>query len=486
MKSGRVLAVDLGASSGRVYSATVTSESIDLDEVSRFPNGPLRRDRELHWDFDRLWREIKASIAVAATESLDSIGIDSWAVDYGLVRNDGDLIAAPFHYRDERTIPIREALIREEGAQKLYERSGIALLTINTLYQLLADRNSGILDHASRALMIPDLISQMLTGEEGSEVTNASTTQMLRVDGTWDVELMKRQGLSPGLFAPLRTPGDESGFIRPKILKELGLSGRYRVTAVASHDTASAVAAVPARSSDFAYISCGTWSLVGVELDHVVTSPDALAAGFSNERGLGGRVRFLRNVMGFWLLQESVKTWERAGERINLDELMASAAMALPLRSIFDPDELQFLPPGDMPARIAAACRRRGEPESLDHGTLARSILESLALAYRRTLEAAQDITGRSVRVVHIVGGGCHNRLLCQMTADACGVVVVAGPAEASAVGNALVQAQALGVIDEGPEAIRRFVTQHFPLDLYEPNTSASNNYEAAARRMIA
>jgi rhamnulokinase len=216
-----------------------------------------------------------------------------------------------------------------------------------------------------------------------------------------------------------------------------------------------------------------------------VTSPEALAAGFTNERGLHGKIRFLRNVMGFWLLQQSIRQWELAGVRVDMDELMVAASLAAPLRSIFDPDEPEFLAPGDMPARIAAACRRCGEPEPLDRGSVARSILESLALAYRRTLEAAQEITGTTIGVVHVVGGGCHNRLLCQMTADACDVAVIAGPAEASAVGNAMVQAQTLGVIDTGPQALRQFVTERFPLDVFAPNASLRSRYEAASRRVI-
>jgi rhamnulokinase len=485
VKRARVVAVDLGASSGRVYAAEIGSTEMRLFETARFTNGGIRLAGRLYWDLPRLYQGTLDGFAIAATGGpVDSLGIDSWAVDYGLLRADGTLLAQPFHYRDLRTVATHEALIRSMGAQELYDRSGIALNPINTLYQLLADRDSGLLDLAARALLIPDLLSWLLTGEQGTEETNASTTQLLSVDGSWDKELMDRLGLPTDLFAPLRAPGSQAGLIRPDILADLGLTGPFPVTVVASHDTASAVAAVPARHAEFAYLSCGTWSLVGVELDHPVIGVAARQSGFTNELGLGGTNRFLRNIMGLWLLQESIRTWQVAGIRADLPELNAAAAAAMPLRSVIDPDEPGFLPPGDIPARIAAACRRRGEPEPRDPGEVTRCILESLALAYSRAIEDAQDLSGHPVRVIHLVGGGVHNQLLCQMTADACGRPVVAGPREAAAIGNALVQAQSLGVIEDGPTALRRFVADHTSLDYYQPDPAATARYAAAAGRL--
>jgi rhamnulokinase len=485
MRTARVVAVDLGASSGRVYAVGIGPDGMRLAESARFANGGIAVDGGLRWDLPRLYAGILRGLATAAGSGpVDSLGIDSWAVDYGVLGADGALLALPFHHRDPRTIGPHRAALAAVGADEMYDRSGIALHHFNTLYQLLADRDSGLLDGAARALLIPDLLTWMLTGEEGTEQTNASTTQLLGVDGTWDDALLARLGLPLRLFAPLRPPGSPAGVIRPAALADLGVAGPVPVTRVASHDTASAVAAVPARSDRFAYISCGTWSLVGVELDRPVIDAAARRAGFTNETGLGGTVRFLRNVMGLWLLQESVRTWQATGLDLPLPQLNAAAAAATPLRSLIDPDDEDFLVPGDMPTRIADACSRNGDPVPRDPAEFTRCILESLALAYRHSVAAAEALSGRAVDVIHLVGGGVHNRLLCQMTADACGRPVVAGPVEAAAIGNALVQAQALGVIDPDPAALRRFVADHVVLERYQPQPAFAAGYRRAAARL--
>jgi rhamnulokinase len=478
----RLVAVDLGASSGRVYAVDIGADHLDLSEVARFANGGVPVGDRLYWDILRLHRGVLDGLAAAGRGgTVDSVGIDSWAVDYGLLRADGTLLANPSHHRDTRTAATYRRVVDTLGSAALYERTGIALHPFNTLYQLVADRDSGLLALADRALLVPDLLSYWLTGEAGTEITNASTTQLLDATGSWDDDLAGRLDLPSRLFAPLRRPGDPAGSLSAGVRKDLLLPAPVAVTVVASHDTASAVVAVPAERADFAYLSCGTWSLVGLELDRPLVTPDARDAGFTNERGIDGTIRFLRNVMGLWLLQEAVRTWERAGPPVDLAALTAAAGAAPPLRSVIDPDLPDLLTPGDMPARVAAACRAVGQPVPRSAAETTRCILDSLVLAYRRAISHATALTGRPVGVVHLVGGGVHNRLLCQLTADACGLPVVAGPVEAAAIGNALVQARALGVLDGDLPALRRFVARHTILERYEPDPDSARRFDDAA-----
>ncbi|KAB8193289.1 rhamnulokinase [Nonomuraea phyllanthi] len=467
--SRRFAAVDLGASSGRVMLADL-SGGLELTEAHRFPNGPVRVADRLHWDVLGLYREILAGLRAAGPVS--SIGVDSWAVDYGLLDESGALLGNPVHYRDDRTRGVAERVAASVGAETLYDVSGLQVLPFNTVYQLLADR----LDGAATMLLIPDLIGYWLTGELGAEVTNASTTGLLDVrTRSWATPLIERLGLPAGLFAPLRQPGEMVGGLRRDVAAEIGWSAPLRT--VASHDTASAVAAVPASGPAFAYISCGTWSLAGVELTGPVLTPRSRAANFTNEAGIDGTVRYLRNVMGLWLLQECLRAWPGS----DLGELLKAAAGERPFAAVVNPDEPVFLPPGDMPARIAAECRRTGQRPPSSPAAYARCVLESLALGHRLAVRQAMELSGRDVEVVHLVGGGSRNELLCQWTADACGLPVVAGPAEATTFGNVLVQARAAGLVSDLAE-MRALVASSQPLRRYEPEGDARAWDEAAAR----
>ncbi|TDD49045.1 rhamnulokinase [Nonomuraea terrae] len=467
--SSRFAAVDLGASSGRVMLADL-SDGLTLTEVHRFPNGPVRAADRLYWDVLGLYREILAGLRDAGPVS--SVGVDSWAVDYGLLDESGALLGNPVHYRDDRTRGVAEQVAATVGAETLYDVSGLQVLPFNTVYQLLADR----LDGAAAMVLIPDLIGYWLTGELGAEVTNASTTGLLDVrTRSWALPLIERLGLPSGIFPPLRQPGESVGGMRRHVAAEIGWSAPVR--AVGSHDTASAVAAVPATGSSFAYISCGTWSLAGVELPEPVLTPESRAANFTNEAGIDGTVRYLRNVMGLWLLQECLRAWPGS----DLAELLAAAERERPFAAVVNPDEPVFLPPGDMPARIAAECRRTGQRPPASPAAYVRCVLESLALGHRRAVRQAMELSGRKVEVVHLVGGGSRNELLCRLTADACGLPVVAGPAEATALGNVLVQARAAGLVSDLAE-MRALVAATQPLRRYEPSGDPGAWDDAASR----
>ncbi|WP_346149322.1 rhamnulokinase family protein [Nonomuraea recticatena] len=441
----RFTAVDLGASSGRVMRAEISGGRVELVEAHRFPNRPVSVAGTLHWDVLGLYSQMLDGLRQAGP--VESIGIDSWAVDYGLLDGDGRLIGNPVHYRDARTSGYTERLDADR-----YEVNGLQFLPFNTLYQLLEDR----LDRAETLLMIPDLFAYWLTGVRGAELTNASTTGLFDVARRdWALPLIDRLGLPARIFPEISEPGSVVG----PVTAELGFD--TVVTRVASHDTASAVAAVPARTPDFAYISCGTWSLVGVELDSPVLSEESRAANFTNEAGIDGTIRYLRNVMGLWILQECLRAW---GES-DLEGLLQAAAHAKPGQMTIDPDDPAFLPPGDMPSRITAYCERTGQPAPADKPQAVRCILESLALAYQRAISDAARLSGREIDVVHLVGGGARNALLCQLTADATGLPVVAGPVEAAALGNVLVQARARGLAGD----LREFVRRSQPLRTYHP-----------------
>jgi rhamnulokinase len=444
-------AVDLGASSGRVIAVRIDGDRVSVDEIHRFANRPVRAAGTLHWDILALHQGMLDGLRLAGP--VDSIGIDSWAVDYGLLDGDGRLLGNPVHYRDGRTSGVAERMTGELGNAELYQVTGLQFLPFNTIYQLLAEP---LLDRAETLLMIPDLLTYWLTGSRGAEVTNASTTGLYDVrTGAWASGLATRLGIPSGVLPELRTPGSPSGTLRAEIAEETGLSQATPVTAVASHDTASAVAAVPSRTDRFAYISSGTWSLVGIELPRPVLSEESRLAGFSNETGLDGTIRYLRNVMGLWILQESLRTWGGA-DLPALPALLGAAEQAPPFQALIDPDDPAFLPPGDMPARIAAYCERTGQRPPDGRAATVRCVLESLALAYRRTIDDAVRLSGQEVEVVHLVGGGARNALLCQMTADATGLPVIAGPVEAAALGNALVQARAQGVVTDIRDLVRR------------------------------
>ncbi|MEV5879080.1 rhamnulokinase family protein [Streptomyces sp. NPDC052101] len=469
-------AVDLGASSGRVMVGRVGPDSLELSEAHRFPNRPVRLAEGLRWDVLGLYRGVLDGLRAAGR--VDSVGIDSWAVDYGLLDADGALLGNPVHYRDARTQGVAEKVWATVPPEELYAATGIQYAPFNTLCQLTAARSTIQLAKAERLLLIPDLLSYWLTGEQGTELTNASTTQLIDPrTRTWSYGIAERLGVDLGLFAPLRQPGDPAGVLRPQVLEETGLTGPVPVTAVGSHDTASAVAAVPATGERFAYICTGTWSLAGLELSAPVLTEASRVANFTNELGLDGTVRYLRNIMGLWLLQECQRAW---GET-DLGRLLREAGAVRALRSVVDAGDAAFLAPGRMPERIAEACRASGQPVPATRAEVTRCILDSLALAHRRAVADAQRLADHPVDVVHVVGGGTRNALLCQLTADACGLPVVAAATEAAALGNVLVQARAHGLAGD-LAAMRRLLTRTQPLTRYAPRGDDARWREAESR----
>jgi rhamnulokinase len=467
---GSVAAVDLGATSGRVVLGHVGHDELRLTDVARFANQPVRTLDGLHWSVLELYRDVVEGLAAAVRQEpqLASIGIDSWAVDYGLLR-DGRLLGSPYAYRDERNAAAVDVVHGVVGAEELYRLNGLQHLPFNTLFQLTADRTAGMLDLADSFLLLPDLLTFWLTGRSVAERTNASTTGLVGVEsGEWDSALIERLGLPAQIFRPLVDAGTDLGGLTASAVRGIGAT-RAQVTTVGSHDTASAVVAIPATRPDVAYISSGTWSLVGVELERPVLSEASRLAGFTNEGGVDGRVRYLHNVMGLWLLSECIRDWERSGETIDLATLLDQAAAVTGAVPVFDADDDAFLAPGDMPARIGAWLSAHDRPVPASRPELVRSILQSLADAYARAVRSASELSGREVGVVHIVGGGSQNALLCRLTADATGLPVLAGPVEATAIGNVLVQARALGYVQGDLEALRALVVRAFPVREYLP-----------------
>jgi rhamnulokinase len=476
---GLVAAVDLGASSGRVMVGRVGPATLELTEVRRFPNDPVRTPDGLHWDVLRLYHEVLAGLREIARsgDSPVSVGVDSWGVDHGLLDGEGRLLGEPYHYRDDRTAasiePVHEVISRAD----LYGRTGLQYLPFNTIYQLAAARGTAAFENARTMLLIPDLLGYWLSGVQAAEVTNASTTSLLDVRRrTWDTDLIESLSFPTSLFAPLRAPGDVIGPLRDDIRHDTGVSGKTLLTVVGSHDTASAVVGVPAGDVPFAYIACGTWSLVGVELAEPVLTEESRAANFTNEGGVDGRIRYLRNVMGLWLLQESLRTWELEGTPEDLTAILAAAGELPSGGPVIDPDDPSFLPPGDMPARIAGACARLDRPAPRDRVALVRCILDSLADAFARTVRDAARLSGHPVEVVHLVGGGARNTLLCQLTADASGLPVEAGPVEATALGNVLVQARTSGLLAGDLETLRALVRATQEVRRYEPRPSLARH----------
>jgi rhamnulokinase len=469
MSGVAVAAVDLGASGGRVMAGRVSEDGVALHEVHRFGNEPVTAGGTLYWDILRLLADVRHGLKLAARQyPLAGAGIDSWGVDYGLLDETGALLGNPVHYRDARTAGIQLGV----PAEDLYAVTGIQHLPFNTIYQLAA---TPMLGHARTMLLIPDLLAYWLTGEVGAEITNASTTSLFDVRAqAWAGELIRAAGLPPRIFPPLRRPGDVIG----QITGTNGPVCELPLITVGSHDTASAVAAVPADGPGFAYISSGTWSLAGVELDAPVLTEASRAANFTNETGVDGTVRYLRNLTGLWLLQESLRGWPGT----SLDDLLGEAARVPALRFVINPDDPVFLPPGDMPGRIAAWLAARGEAVPAGPAETVRCILDSLALAYRRAITQAQALSGRHADVVHIVGGGSRNALLCQLTADATGLPVVAGPAEATCFGNVLVQARALGAAPGDLAGLRALIRAAEPLRTFSPDGSGADWATAEAR----
>ncbi|OUM93830.1 MAG: carbohydrate kinase [Thermobacillus sp. ZCTH02-B1] len=483
-----VLAFDLGAGSGRALLGRLTDNRIEAEEIHRFPNDPVAVGERLLWDILRLYHEIKQGLLIAGRRGGDirSIGIDSWAVDYGLLDANGELIGNPYHYRDSRTDGMMERLLAKVPAEEVFARTGIQFLPFNTIYQLYAMKEA---DHpalrtARRFLMIPDLIRYFLTGEAANEFSNATTTQLFNPSkGDWDDRLLGAIGIPRDWFGPVLMPGSPAGELRASVRAELGL-GAVGVTAVAEHDTGSAVAAVPAAGDSFAYLSCGTWSLLGTEVPEPVLTEEARKLNFTNEGGVNGTYRLLKNIMGLWILEECRRAWKREGRDASHDGLLARAEAARPFAALIDPDDPSFLPPGGMPARVRAYLARTGQPGPPDDGAIVRCVLESLALKYRFVLEQTERLTGRKFDKLHMVGGGIRNRLLCQWTANAIGRPVWAGPVEGSAIGNLAVQWIASGDFADIREA-RAAIRDSFPVEVYEPDPAAAAAWEEAYGRAV-
>ncbi|MFY9727082.1 MAG: rhamnulokinase family protein [Bryobacteraceae bacterium] len=471
------LAADLGAESGRVVLGSLAGGRLEIEEIRRFPNQPVELPSGLYWDAFRLFHEIVEGLTTAGRERRlkpAGIGVDTWGVDFGLLAADGGLIDCPRHYRDPRTNGVPERLFKTVPRAEVFARTGIQIMSINSLYQLYAMRlaHSAALNGASRLLFMPDLLNYWLTGIERSEVTISSTSQFYDPKARrFAADMMERLDLPSRILAELIEPGSRLGPLLPHLAESTGL-GAVPVHAVGSHDTASAVAAVPARGDGWCYISSGTWSLMGVESAAPVIDEQSYNLNFTNEAGVAGRTRLLKNIAGLWLLQECRRAWAAQGERFGYDELMQMAEASGPARAIIDPDD--FLQPGDMPARIATWCGERSLEAPKTKGEFCRTILESLAHRYCEVLPGLEGLTGSRIHTIHIVGGGSRNSLLNQLVADATGRKVVAGPIEATAAGNLLVQAIGAGEVS-GIEAAREIVRQSFPITEFEPKPNAAN-----------
>ena len=491
--SSNYLALDLGAESGRGLLGRFDGQNLALEEVHRFPNRPVQMFDTLYWDMPRLFEEIKTALGKGAlcNGGLDSVGIDTWGVDFGLIGRRETLLGNPVHYRDARTNGMLDAAFQRVSRERIYEITGLQFLPFNTVYQLLSLTlsHSPLLEVAETLLMMPDLFAWLLTGRSAGERTNASTTQLLDPrTGTWSDELCQRLELPRKILPDLIEPGSEVGPVQLSVAEELGLSHRITVVAPATHDTASAVAAVPAKASnvlpgappDWCYLSSGTWSLLGVEVPRPVITVETMRYNFTNEGGVAGTTRLLKNIMGLWLVQECRRTWARIGRELSYEEMIARAQVAPAFMTLVDPDDTSFLAPGDMPARLLAYCTRTGQPPPPDEGTMVRCCLESLALKYRWAIDRLESILGTRIKTIHVVGGGTKNTLLCQFTADACGRPVYAGPIEATAIGNILMQALGRGQLGSIAD-LRAVVARSFPVTVYEPRDTAA--WAAAASR---
>ena len=466
-EAARLLAVDLGAESGRTVVGTFDGERLTLEEIKRFPNRPVEVGGTLQWDVLRLYADVLDGVRAAG--QVDSMGIDTWGVDFGLLDRAGHLLGNPVHYRDRRTQGMLDEAVHRIGREEIYERTGIQFMPINTLYQLLSlvTSRDPQLEAADRLLTMPALLGYWLTGAQAEEFTDATTTQCYDPRASaWAVGMLEKLDIPARIFGEVVQPGTELGAPRA----DLGL-GAARVIATATHDTASAVAAVPFESDNAAFISSGTWSLVGIEIREPVINQKALEANLTNEGGVGGTFRLLKNVMGLWLLQECRRAWSVKGADMPYDDLLRMAEAARPFAAVIDPDDERLLRPGEMPARIAQIAAEGGWQIRPDPGVIARCIFESLALKYRQTIERLERVSGLKIGTVHVVGGGSNNRLLCQMAADACGRPVVAGPVEATAIGNLIVQAMALGLISTLEQA-RDVVRRSVALETYEPKST--------------
>jgi rhamnulokinase len=469
-------AVDLGAQSGRVAVGRFDGERLGVTEVHRFTNVPVRTRETLNWDILRVYRDVLDGLAAAAREAghLDSVAVDSWGVDFALIDSKGRLVQNPVHYRDARRARAMDGVLMRVPARELYDRTGIQLMPINTVFELgaMAFEADPALDVAETMLLIPDLLHYWLCGVSTSEFTNATTTQCFDPHaGGWAADLLERLDVPTRLLADVVQPGTRLARLSHAVAEDTRLRDA-EVVAVATHDTGSAVAGVPFRQPGSVFISAGTWSLVGLEVQAPVITDAAFAANLTNEGGVSGTFRLLRNVTGLWLVHECRRVWAQEGREHSFDQLVALAKDAPALQSFIDPNDAAFDDPGDMPARVRAFCAHTEQTEPVDPGAVVRCILESLALKHAQTIDVLVSVTGVSPREIHVVGGGARNELLCRWTADAAGLPVLAGPEEATLLGNMVVQAMALGEISsvaEGREVIGASVVP----TAYEPQETS-------------
>lgn len=472
-KPAKMLAFDFGASSGRAMLGIYDGQKLNIEEIHRFSNDPVEVNGNLYWDVLRLFFEIKQGIqkcALKGHRDISSIAIDTWGVDFGILDREGNLLGNPYHYRDKRTAGMMEKLFEIIPKEELYNRTGIEFIWFNTILQALSMKvhNSPLLSEGKTFLLMPDLFNYFLTGAKASEFSIASTTQLLdSASGAWSDEIIEKLGLPREMFTHVVKPGTVIGTLRETIAKELGVP-EFKVVAVAGHDTQSAIASVPAEEEHFAYISCGTWSLMGVEADAPIINEKSYQLSFTNEGGVEGKTTFLKNIMGLWLIQECRRQWDREGKNLTFAQLESMCKDARPFESFVDPDDESFISPGNMPQRVREFCQRTHQPVPEAEGEVVRCIMQSLAFKYRMTLETLEEITGNRLKTIHMVGGGIKDKVLCRFTANATGRKVAAGPVEATAIGNLMVQAMALGEVKNLRE-IRQVVANSFSPEIYEP-----------------
>lgn len=470
----KVLAFDFGASSGRAIIGSFDGEKITLKEVHRFTNDPVELGGTLYWDVLRLFYEIKQGIVKAKIAGgFDSIGIDTWGVDFGLIDKNGRLLENPVHYRDKRTSGLVEESFKSVPRQKMYDITGIQFMELNTLFQLISlkKQRPEMLERADKMLFMPDLFAYFLTGKMCSEYSIASTSQLIDINTrTWSKELLDAFGIKESLFAPLTEPGTQLGNLSKEICEECGVES-VPVISVCGHDTQSAITAVPCESGDFAFLSSGTWSLFGTELQKPIVNETSLKINITNEGGFGGTTGFLKNIIGLWLIQESRRQWQREGKDYSYADLEKLALSEEPFKCFIDPDAPEFVPQGNIPERVREFCKKTGQyvPESV--GEIMRCIYESLAMKYRMTFEKLCECTGKDYPVIHVIGGGTKDGLLCRMTASSCGKTVKAGPIEATVMGNVAVQLMSDGTIGSISEA-RKAVAASESLKTYEPENT--------------
>ncbi|HUS58715.1 MAG TPA: rhamnulokinase family protein [Planctomycetota bacterium] len=473
----KYLALDLGAESGRGALGRFDGSKLSLEEVHRFLNAPVRVLDHIHWDALSIFANLKQAVANAASKAggIHSIAVDTWGVDFALIAKDGSMLGNPVHYRDARTDGIMERVFEIVPKKDVFEQTGIQFMQLNTIFQLYAMvlGKSPLLRSAATMLMMPDLFNFLFTGRQVDEFTVGTTSQLMDPrNGSWCRSLFEQLRIPFRIAPKLIQPGLTIADLRADVAAEIGVPP-VPVVAVGSHDTASAVAAVPAKGTGWCYISCGTWSLMGIETKKPIINRKTLEYNFTNEGGVGGTIRFLKNIMGLWLVQECKRQWAREGQDLSYAEITDAAAKAKPMRSFVDCNSSAFLAPGGMPGRIAEFCRKTKQAVPESKGEIVRCALDSLALTYRKALAVLEDVSGGRIDTIHIVGGGTQNKLLCRLAADACNRPVIAGPVEATAIGNVLMQAVALGDLDSTAD-VREVVRNSFSPESYDPKDTAA------------